>query len=68
MTLSIFLTGYFGAMTIGSALRGEAASPSSVPFALGVAAPGAALGWALTFRRNQPPIGAPPGAKPGDGH
>jgi predicted MFS family arabinose efflux permease len=48
--LAIFLTGYFGAMMIGSALWGEAASLSSVSFALGVAAAGAALGWALTFR------------------
>jgi hypothetical protein len=37
-------------MTIGSALWGEAASLSSVRFALGVAAAGAALGWAVTFR------------------
>jgi predicted MFS family arabinose efflux permease len=48
--LAIFLSGYFGAMMIGSALWGEAASLSSVPFALGIAAVGAALGWALTFR------------------
>jgi MFS family permease len=48
--LAIFLTGYFGAMAIGSAVWGEAASLGSVPFALGVAAAGAALGWALTFR------------------
>ena len=34
--LAIFLSGYFGAMMIGSALWGEAASLSSVPFALGI--------------------------------
>ena len=48
--LAIFLTGYFGAMTVGSALWGEVASLKGIPFALIVAAAGAALGLALTWR------------------
>ncbi len=48
--LAIFLTAYFGAMTIGSALWGEVASLKGLPFALTVAAAGAALGLALTWR------------------
>ena len=48
--LAIFLTVYFGAMTIGSALWGEVANLKGVPFALLAAAAGAALGLALTWR------------------
>jgi MFS family permease len=48
--LAIFLTAYFGAMTIGSALWGEIASLRGLPFALNVAAVGVAVGLALTFR------------------
>ena len=48
--LAIFLTAYFGAMTVGSALWGEAANLKGVPFALFVAAAGAALGLVLTWR------------------
>jgi len=49
--LAIFLTAYFGAMTIGSALWGEVASLKGLPFALFAAAAGAALGLALTWRQ-----------------
>jgi MFS family permease len=48
--LAIFLTVYFGAMTVGSALWGEVASLKGVPFALLAAAAGAASGLALTWR------------------
>ena len=48
--LAIFLTAYFGAMTAGSALWGEAANLKGVPFALFVAAAGTALGLVLTWR------------------
>ncbi len=48
--LAIFLTAYFGAMTVGSALWGEVASLKGLPFALFAAAAGAALGLALTWR------------------
>jgi predicted MFS family arabinose efflux permease len=48
--LAIFLTAYFGAMTVGSALWGEVASLKGLPFALIAAAAGAALGLALTWR------------------
>ena len=48
--LAIFLTVYFGAMTVGSGLWGEVASLEGVPFALAAAAAGAAVGLALTFR------------------
>ena len=48
--LAIFLTAYFGAMTVGSALWGEVATLEGIPFALIVAAAGAALGLALTWR------------------
>jgi MFS family permease len=48
--LAIFLTAYFGAMTIGSAVWGEVANLKGVPFALLAAAAGAALGLALTWR------------------
>ncbi|MBV8107223.1 MAG: MFS transporter [Hyphomicrobiales bacterium] len=47
--LAIFLSVYFGAMTLGSALWGEVASLSGVPFALTAATVGAALGMALTW-------------------
>ncbi len=49
--LAIFLTAYFGAMTVGSALWGEVASLKGLPFALFAAAAGAALGLALTWRQ-----------------
>ncbi len=48
--LAIFLTAYFGAMTVGSALWGEVASRSGIAFALNAAAVGTALGLALTHR------------------
>ncbi len=48
--LAIFLTAYFGAMTVGSGLWGEVASLEGLPFALIAAAVGAAIGLALTFR------------------
>jgi MFS family permease len=48
--LAIFLSAYFGAMTVGSALWGEVASLKGVPFALVTAAAGAALGLALSWR------------------
>ena len=48
--LAIFLTAYFGAMTVGSALWGAVASHSGVAFALDAAAVGTALGLVLTYR------------------
>ena len=48
--LAIFLTVYFGAMTLGSAVWGEAASLKGLPFAFLAAAAGAAAGLALTWR------------------
>lgn len=48
--LAIFLTAYFGAMTVGSAIWGGAASLWGLPFALNLAAGGAALGLVLTSR------------------
>ena len=48
--LAIFLTAYFGAMTVGSALWGWVASGSGIAFALNAAAVGTALGLALTTR------------------
>ena len=48
--LAIFLTAYFGAMTLGSALWGEVASLKGLPFALFAAAVCAALGLASTWR------------------
>ena len=48
--LAIFLTAYFGAMTVGSALWGEIAAVKGLPFALFAAAAGAALGLGLTWR------------------
>ncbi len=46
--LAIFLTAYFGAMTVGSALWGAVASRSGIAFALNAAAVGTALGLILT--------------------
>ena len=48
--LAIFLTVYFGALTVGSALWGEVASQKGVPFALVAAGVGALLAMALTWR------------------
>jgi MFS family permease len=48
--LAIFLTAYFGAMTLGSAVWGKVASIEGVPSALFLAAAGAAVGMAVTAR------------------
>ncbi len=48
--LAIFLTAYFGAMTLGSALWGEIADLKGLAFALFAAAAGAALGLGVTWR------------------
>ncbi len=48
--LAIFLTVYFGALTLGSAVWGEVASLEGVPFALAAAGAGALIGMALTWR------------------
>ena len=48
--LAIFLTVYFGALTVGSALWGEVASLKWVPFALAAAGAGALIAMALTWR------------------
>ena len=48
--LAIFLTAFFGAMTLGSAVWGKVASLEGVPTALYLAAAGAAVGMALTAR------------------
>jgi hypothetical protein len=48
--LAIFLTAFFGAMTLGSAVWGKVASVEGVPAALFLAAAGAAIGMALTAR------------------
>jgi MFS family permease len=48
--LAIFLTVYFGALTLGSAVWGEVASLKGVPFALSAAGAGALIGMALTWR------------------
>jgi predicted MFS family arabinose efflux permease len=47
--LAIFLTVYFGALTLGSAVWGEVATAKGVPFALCVAAAGTLIGLALTW-------------------
>jgi predicted MFS family arabinose efflux permease len=47
--LAIFLTAYFGALTLGSAIWGEIASLKGVPFALSAAGVGALIGLALTW-------------------
>ena len=48
--LAIFLTVYFGALTLGSAVWGEVATAKGVPFALSCAGAGALIGLALTWR------------------
>ena len=48
--MGIFLTVYFGAMTLGSAVWGEVASGKGLSFALAAAGAGAALGLLLTWR------------------
>jgi MFS family permease len=47
--LAIFLTVYFGALTLGSAVWGEVATVKGVPFALDCAGVGTLLGLALTW-------------------
>ena len=49
--LAIFLTVYFGAMTLGSALWGKVASVEGLPTALYLAAAGAFLGLIVTWGR-----------------
>jgi MFS family permease len=46
--LAIFLTVYFGALTLGSAVWGEVATAKGVPFALWAAGAGTLIGMALT--------------------
>jgi MFS family permease len=48
--LAIFLTVYFGALTLGSAVWGEVATAKGVPFALYAAGAGTLIGLALTWR------------------
>lgn len=48
--LAIFLTVFFGAMTLGSAVWGKVASVEGLSVALYLAAAGAAIGMALTAR------------------
>ena len=47
--LAIFLTVYFGALTLGSAVWGEVATVKGVPFALACAGAGTLIGLALTW-------------------
>ncbi len=47
--LAIFLTAYFGALTLGSAVWGEVATVKGVPFALYAAGAGTLIGLALTY-------------------
>ena len=47
--LAIFLTVYFGALTLGSALWGEVATAKGVPFALYAAGAATLIGLALTW-------------------
>jgi MFS family permease len=47
--LAIFLTVYFGALTLGSAVWGEVATLKGVPFALECAGAGTLIGLALTW-------------------
>jgi predicted MFS family arabinose efflux permease len=47
--LAIFLTLYFGALTLGSAVWGEVATAKGVPFALYCAGAGTLIGLALTW-------------------
>ena len=49
--LAIFLTVYFGALTLGSAVWGEVATIEGVPFALYAAGAGTLIGLALTSGR-----------------
>ena len=49
--LAIFLTAFFGAMTVGSAVWGKVASIEGLSTTLYIAAAGAALGMILTARR-----------------
>jgi MFS family permease len=49
--LAIFLTVYFGALTLGSAVWGEVATVKGVPFALYAAGAGTLIGLALTWGR-----------------
>ncbi len=48
--LALFLTVYFGALTLGSAVWGEVATLKGVPFALSAAGAGALIGMAVTWR------------------
>ncbi len=48
--LAIFLTAFFGAMTLGSAVWGKVASVEGLSNSLYIAAAGAALGMVLTLR------------------
>jgi MFS family permease len=48
--LAVFLTVYFGAMTVGSALWGHIAGMESLPVALFIAAAGAVIAIPLTWR------------------
>jgi predicted MFS family arabinose efflux permease len=48
--LAIFLTAFFGAMTLGSAVWGKVASVEGLSNSLYIAAAGAAVGMALTLR------------------
>jgi predicted MFS family arabinose efflux permease len=50
--LAIFLTAFFGAMTLGSAIWGKVASVEGLSATLYIAAAGAALGLILTARWN----------------
>src|SRR5208282_2925572 len=49
--LAIFLTAFFGAMTLGSAVWGKIASVEGLPTTLYIAAAGAFLGMIVTSRR-----------------
>ena len=49
--LAIFLTAYFGAMTLGSAIWGKIASVEGLPATLAIAALGALAGMIVTWRR-----------------
>jgi MFS family permease len=48
--LALFLTVYFGALTLGSAVWGEVASLEGVPFALSAAGAGALIAMGLAWR------------------
>ena len=49
--LAIFLTAFFGAMTLGSAIWGKIASVEGLPATFYIAAAGALLGMVVTWRR-----------------